>query len=94
MRGGTDCRESAEPLESGGEKQRVAICRALVNSPQIVFADEPTGNLDSANSETILNLLLELRRELDTTLVMATHSREIGNMADRSVRLMDGRITA
>jgi putative ABC transport system ATP-binding protein len=79
---------------SGGEKQRVAICRALVNSPQIVFADEPTGNLDSANSETILNLLLELRRELDTTLVMATHSREIGNMADRSVRLMDGRITA
>ncbi len=78
---------------SGGEKQRVAICRALINSPQIVFADEPTGNLDSANGETILLLLLELRRELDTTLVMVTHSREIGRMADRTVRLVDGRIT-
>ena len=78
---------------SGGEKQRVAICRALINSPQIVFADEPTGNLDSANGETILLLLLELRREHDTTLVMVTHSREIGRMADRTVRLVDGRIT-
>jgi len=77
---------------SGGEKQRVAICRALVNSPQIVFADEPTGNLDSANGETILQLLLKLRRELNTTLVMATHSREISSMADRIVRLVDGRI--
>ena len=77
---------------SGGEKQRVAICRALVNSPQIVFADEPTGNLDSANGGTILQLLLKLRRELNTTLVMATHSREISSMADRIVRLVDGRI--
>ena len=77
---------------SGGEKQRVALCRALVNNPQIVFADEPTGNLDSASSETILQLLLELRRELDTTLVMATHSREISRTADRIIRLLDGRI--
>ncbi len=77
---------------SGGEKQRVAICRALVNSPQIVFADEPTGNLDSANGEIILNLLLELRSELDTTLLLATHSREISNLADRIVLLADGRI--
>jgi putative ABC transport system ATP-binding protein len=79
---------------SGGEKQRVAICRALVNSPQIVFADEPTGNLDSASGETILQLLLKLRRELDTTLVMATHSREISSKADRIVRLFDGRISS
>ena len=77
---------------SGGEKQRVAICRALVNGPQIVFADEPTGNLDSTNGETILQLLLKLRREIDTTLVMATHSREISLKADRIVQLVDGRI--
>ena len=79
---------------SGGEKQRVALCRALVNDPQIVFADEPTGNLDSANGETILQLLLELRSELDTTLVLATHSREISSTADRIVQLADGRIQA
>jgi putative ABC transport system ATP-binding protein len=78
---------------SGGEKQRVAICRALVNSPQIVFADEPTGNLDSTSGNTILQLLLELRRELDTTLVMATHSQEISSTADRIVRLIDGRLS-
>ncbi|MDX1776268.1 MAG: ABC transporter, partial [Desulfobulbales bacterium] len=58
----------------------------------IVFADEPTGNLDSVNGETILQLLLELRRELDTTLVLATHSREISSKADRIMRLADGRI--
>ncbi|MDD3620096.1 MAG: ABC transporter ATP-binding protein [Desulfobulbaceae bacterium] len=77
---------------SGGEKQRVAICRALVNRPLIVFADEPTGNLDSVNGDIILQLLLELRREFNTTLVMATHSREIGAGADHVVRLRDGRI--
>jgi putative ABC transport system ATP-binding protein len=57
-----------------------------------VFADEPTGNLDSINGEIILQLLLELRRERSTTLVLATHSREVGAMADRLVRLRDGRI--
>jgi len=77
---------------SGGEKQRVAICRALINGPQIIFADEPTGNLDSSNGETILQLLLKLRRQIDTTLVMATHSREISRTADRIVQLVDGRI--
>jgi len=77
---------------SGGEKQRVALCRALVNRPQLVFADEPTGNLDSASGSTILQLLLELRREINTTLVLATHSREISSTADRIVRLVDGRI--
>lgn len=77
---------------SGGEKQRIAICRALVNSPQIVFADEPTGNLDSVNGDIILQLLLELRKERSTTLLLATHSWEVGSMADRVVRLRDGSI--
>ena len=77
---------------SGGEKQRVAICRALVNNPEVIFADEPTGNLDSANDSIILNLLLELRREHGTTLLLATHSKEIAATADRVVHLMDGRI--
>lgn len=77
---------------SGGEKQRVAICRALVNSPQILFADEPTGNLDSANGDIILRLLLELRRERGATLVLATHSGEISRQADQVVRLADGSI--
>jgi len=77
---------------SGGEKQRIAICRALINRPQIVFADEPTGNLDSANSEIIMQLLLELRQEFKTTLVLATHSREISSKTDSVVRLVDGMI--
>ncbi len=77
---------------SGGEKQRIAICRALINRPQIVFADEPTGNLDSANGKIILQLLLELRREYQTTLVLATHSHEISSQADHVFRLVDGRI--
>lgn len=77
---------------SGGEKQRAAICRALVNRPRIIFADEPTGNLDSANGEIILQLLLELRKEYQTTLVLATHSEEISSQADQVVRLADGRI--
>jgi putative ABC transport system ATP-binding protein len=77
---------------SGGEKQRIALCRALINSPQIVFADEPTGNLDSANSEIIMQLLLELRQEFKTTLVLATHSREISSKADSVLQLVDGMI--
>jgi putative ABC transport system ATP-binding protein len=77
---------------SGGEKQRIAICRALINKPQIIFADEPTGNLDSANGEIIMQLLLELRQELNTTLVLATHSKEISSQADYMVRLVDGKI--
>ena len=79
---------------SGGEKQRIAICRALVNDPRVLFADEPTGNLDSVNGDIVLQLLLGLRREHNTTLVLATHSREISSRADRVVRLMDGRIVS
>lgn len=77
---------------SGGEKQRVAICRALINEPAVLFADEPTGNLDSANDTLVLNLLLELRREHRTSLILATHSSVIARTADRVVRLADGRI--
>jgi putative ABC transport system ATP-binding protein len=77
---------------SGGEKQRCAICRALVNEPRIVFADEPTGNLDSVNGAAVLDLLLELHRERQTTLLMVTHSPEIAARADRVVTLRDGRI--
>ena len=77
---------------SGGEKQRVAICRALINNPHIVFADEPTGNLDSKNGEAILELLLELKREWQTTLILVTHNETIARMADRIITLADGKI--
>jgi putative ABC transport system ATP-binding protein len=77
---------------SGGEKQRVAICRALVNDPQILFADEPTGNLDSKNGAAILESLLDLHRERQTTLVLVTHSPEIANRADRLITMQDGRV--
>ncbi|WP_136525296.1 ABC transporter ATP-binding protein [Geomonas ferrireducens] len=77
---------------SGGEKQRCAICRALINDPRIIFADEPTGNLDSVNGEAILALLLELQREHGTTMILVTHSPEIAGSADRVITLKDGRI--
>jgi putative ABC transport system ATP-binding protein len=77
---------------SGGEKQRVALCRALINQPRIVFADEPTGNLDSRNSQAILELLQTLQQEQRTTLVLATHSAAIARAADRRITLQDGRI--
>jgi putative ABC transport system ATP-binding protein len=79
---------------SGGEKQRCAICRALINEPQIIFADEPTGNLDLANGRAVLELLRELHQERRTTLVLVTHSQEIAHTADRIVTLQDGRIVA
>ncbi|MFT5699493.1 MAG: putative ABC transport system ATP-binding protein [Desulforhopalus sp.] len=75
---------------SGGEQQRVAICRALINEPKIVFADEPTGNLDSENSEGIIELLYTLHAELNTTLVIATHSHSLAARAERIIRLRDG----
>jgi putative ABC transport system ATP-binding protein len=77
---------------SGGEQQRVAICRALINDPEVVFADEPTGNLDSENSEGIIKLLLDLHKDRQMTLVIATHSRSLASRADRIIRLHDGRI--
>jgi len=77
---------------SGGEKQRVAICRALINRPRILFADEPTGNLDSKNGTAILDLLVELHAEQQTTLVLVTHSAEIAARAERVITLYDGRL--
>ena len=77
---------------SGGEKQRVAICRALINNPRLVFADEPTGNLDSENSREVVELLLELQQEFNTTLLLATHSSAISDRADRVISLHDGRL--
>jgi putative ABC transport system ATP-binding protein len=79
---------------SGGEKQRVAICRALINRPRLIFADEPTGNLDTASGEAVLNLLLALRREENSALMLVTHSREIAGLADRILHLKDGRIVS
>ncbi len=78
---------------SGGEKQRVAICRALINAPKIVFADEPTGNLDSKNSTAIIDLLAQLHKENGTTLVLATHSTAIADRAQRVIHLRDGCLT-
>ena len=77
---------------SGGEQQRVSICRALINDPEIVFADEPTGNLDSENSEGIIQLLLDLHKDRQVTLIIATHSRSLASRADRIIRIHDGRI--
>lgn len=79
---------------SGGEMQRVAMCRAVINHPKIIFADEPTGNLDSENGQAVLELLLEFQKERKTTLVLVTHSLEIAKLADRMIILKDGRITA
>lgn len=79
---------------SGGEKQRCAICRAMINDPRIIFADEPTGNLDSENGRSILDLLLDLRKERRTTLVLVTHDQEVARTADRIITLKDGRITS
>jgi putative ABC transport system ATP-binding protein len=74
--------------------QRVAMCRALINNPKIIFADEPTGNLDSENGRAILDLLLEFQKEFRTTMVLVTHSINIAKMADRMIVLQDGRITS
>jgi putative ABC transport system ATP-binding protein len=77
---------------SGGEKQRAAVCRALVNEPAIVFADEPTGNLDSESGKTVLDLMLSLQREKETAVVMVTHSGDIAALAHRVLTLIDGRM--
>ena len=92
---GLDRRSGNFPHQlSGGEMQRVAMCRALINNPKIIFADEPTGNLDSENGRAILELLLEYQKESRTTLVLVTHSIDIAKMADRMIILQDGRITS
>ncbi|MFZ4587472.1 MAG: ABC transporter ATP-binding protein [Terrimicrobiaceae bacterium] len=77
---------------SGGEQQRVAIARSLVNDPAILFADEPTGNLDSKNGEAIISLLLDLAKSGGRTLVVVTHDENLARRGDRLVRIVDGRL--
>lgn len=77
---------------SGGEKQRVAIARALINNPKIVFADEPTGNLDTATGDAIMAILNRLHREQGMTLLMVTHAPELAKTADRVIRMQDGEV--
>lgn len=79
---------------SGGEKQRVAVARALINDPEVVFADEPTGALDSANKSELHRIFLELREQTGQTFVVVTHDPEISKIADRTILLKDGRITS
>lgn len=91
---GLSARLEHRPYElSGGEQQRVAIARALINEPEVIIADEPTGNLDSHSGEEILNLLCEIRAERNTTLLIATHDRKVAERAPRVVHLVDGQIT-
>ncbi len=88
----TDKVKSKPPLLSGGECQRVAIARAMVKKPSLVLADEPTANLDAANSHNILKTMENLNRELDTTFLFATHDEKVINYLRRKIYLLDGRI--
>ncbi|HWQ05671.1 MAG: ABC transporter ATP-binding protein [Clostridiaceae bacterium] len=78
---------------SGGQQQRVGIARALVTNPQIVFADEPTGNLDSATSDEVMRVIIDILREQKKTLIMVTHDSHIADFGDKIIRLLDGMIT-
>lgn len=77
---------------SGGEQQRVAVARALINSPKIIFADEPTGNLDSANAKELHQLFFDLRNKFNQTFLIVTHNEELAEMSDRKISMKDGRM--
>jgi len=77
---------------SGGEQQRVAVARALINHPSIVMADEPTGNLDSANAKELHQLFIDLRKQFNQTFLIVTHNEELAQMSDRIVHMKDGKI--
>ena len=79
---------------SGGQQQRVAIARALIHKPKIVFADEPSGNLDETSSKEVIELLQSLQKEYNLTLVMVTHDKDIASYADRIIHMRDGRIVS
>lgn len=76
---------------SGGEQQRVAVARSLMNKPAVIFADEPSGNLDSANADQLHHLFFDLRKELNQTFVIVTHNKDLAAMADRTLTMVDGR---
>ncbi len=77
---------------SGGEQQRVAVARALINSPEIVFADEPTGNLDTANAKELHQLFFDLRKQFQQTFLIVTHNEELAQLSDRVLHMKDGKI--
>jgi lipoprotein-releasing system ATP-binding protein len=87
-----DRREHKPNQMSGGEQQRVAVARALINNPAIVFADEPSGNLDSASSEELHNLLFKLRDDFGQTFIIVTHNEELAGMSDRRLEMKDGKL--
>ena len=90
---GLSQRATHKPNElSGGEQQRVAVARALINNPKVIFADEPSGNLDSESAENLHNLFFKLRDEFGQTFVIVTHNEELANMADRKLTMVDGKI--
>ena len=77
---------------SGGEQQRVAVARALINKPNVIFADEPSGNLDTASAKNLHELFFKLREEFNQTFVIVTHNTELANMTDRKLVMRDGKI--
>ena len=90
---GVKTRANHKPSElSGGEQQRVAVARALINNPKVIFADEPSGNLDSENAQNLHQLFFTLRDELKQTIVVVTHNETLANMADRKLVMKDGLI--
>ncbi|WMI67233.1 ABC transporter ATP-binding protein [Mangrovimonas sp. YM274] len=92
---GLSKRYDHKPSElSGGEQQRVAVARALVNNPELIFADEPSGNLDSESAENLHKLFFKLRDEFGQTFVIVTHNEELANMADRKLTMVDGKIVS
>jgi len=77
---------------SGGEQQRVAVARAMINAPDLILADEPSGNLDSKNAVDLHNLFFQLRKDIGQTFVIVTHNEQLATMSDRKIELKDGRI--
>ncbi|MEL0642774.1 MULTISPECIES: ABC transporter ATP-binding protein [unclassified Olleya] len=90
---GLSHRYNHKPNElSGGEQQRVAVARALINNPELIFADEPSGNLDSESAENLHNLFFKLRDQFGQTFVIVTHNADLANLADRKLTMVDGKI--